>query len=54
MCRKAKVALIIDEAHAIELYGNRSTGLIEAPGIADDVFLSVNPAGKALGLAGGF
>jgi 8-amino-7-oxononanoate synthase len=54
ICRKAGIALIIDEAHAIGLYGNHGTGLIEANGIADDVFLSINPAGKALGLAGAF
>jgi 8-amino-7-oxononanoate synthase len=54
ICRKAGVALIIDEAHAIGLYGERGSGLIEAAGIADDVFLSINPAGKALGLAGAF
>jgi 8-amino-7-oxononanoate synthase len=54
MCKKAGIALIIDEAHAIGLYGDHGTGLIEANGIADDVFLSINPAGKALGLAGAF
>lgn len=54
LCKKAGIALIIDEAHAIGLYGERGTGLIEAAGIADDVFLSINPAGKALGLAGAF
>jgi 8-amino-7-oxononanoate synthase len=54
LCKKGGVAFIIDEAHAIGLYGDRGAGLIEATGIADDVFLSVNPAGKALGLAGAF
>jgi 8-amino-7-oxononanoate synthase len=54
LCREAGVALIVDEAHAIGLYGDRGTGLIESTGIADDTFLSINPAGKALGLAGAF
>ncbi len=54
LCREAGVALIIDEAHAVGIYGEHGTGLIEAAGIADDVFLSVNPAGKALGSAGAF
>jgi 8-amino-7-oxononanoate synthase len=54
LCREAGVALVIDEAHAIGIYGERGSGLIEAVGIADDVFLSINPAGKALGAAGAF
>jgi 8-amino-7-oxononanoate synthase len=54
LCREAGVALIVDEAHAIGLYGDRGTGLIESTGIAGDTFLSINPAGKALGLAGAF
>ena len=54
LCREAGVALIVDEAHAIGLYGDRGSGLIESTGIAGDTFLSINPAGKALGLAGAF
>jgi 8-amino-7-oxononanoate synthase len=54
LCKEAGVALIVDEAHAIGLYGDRGTGLIESTGIANDTFLSINPAGKALGLAGAF
>lgn len=54
MCRNAGAALIVDEAHAIGVYGEHGAGLIEAAGISDDVFLSINPAGKALGLAGAF
>jgi 8-amino-7-oxononanoate synthase len=54
LCKESGIALIVDEAHAIGLYGDRGTGLIEAAGIAVDIFLSINPAGKALGLAGAF
>jgi 8-amino-7-oxononanoate synthase len=54
ICRQAGAALIVDEAHAVGIYGERGSGLIEAAGIADDVFLSINPAGKALGVAGAF
>ena len=43
-------ALIVDEAHALGLYGNRGQGLAGG----DGVFVSVNPAGKALGVAGAF
>lgn len=54
LCKRAGVALIVDEAHAIGMYGERGTGLIEASGVSGDVFLSINPAGKALGAAGAF
>jgi 8-amino-7-oxononanoate synthase len=50
----AESALIVDEAHAVGIYGERGSGLIEARGIASDVFVSVNTAGKALGVAGAF
>ena len=47
---KFGAALIVDEAHAVGLYGNRGQGLVGTGG----VFVSVNPAGKALGVAGAF
>ncbi|MEP7353365.1 MAG: 8-amino-7-oxononanoate synthase [Acidobacteriota bacterium] len=46
--------LIVDEAHAVGIYGQRGSGLIEELGIGKDVFLSINTAGKALGVAGAF
>ena len=54
MCRKAGALLIVDEAHAVGIYGPRGTGLIEELGIDRDVFVSINAAGKALGVAGAF
>src|SRR6202030_2346541 len=54
LCRKFNAALIVDEAHAVGLYGKRGSGLIEARGVADDVFVSINTAGKALGVSGAF
>lgn len=54
LCRKFHAALIVDEAHAVGIYGERGSGLIEARGVASDVFVSVNTAGKALGVAGAF
>lgn len=41
--------LIVDEAHAVGIFGETGSGLID-----DEVFLSVNPCGKALGVAGAF
>jgi 8-amino-7-oxononanoate synthase len=54
VCRSLGAALIVDEAHAVGVYGAGGSGLIEATGIEDDVFLSVNTAGKALGVSGAF
>ncbi len=54
LCRSAGAALIVDEAHAVGLYGGRGSGLIEAAGIESEVALSVNTAGKALGVGGAF
>jgi 8-amino-7-oxononanoate synthase len=48
------VALIVDEAHAVGLYGDRGQGRIEETNVGDGVFVTVNPAGKALGVAGAF
>jgi 8-amino-7-oxononanoate synthase len=47
-------ALIVDEAHAVGVYGSCGSGLIEELGIDDAVFVSINTAGKALGVAGAF
>ena len=54
LCRAAGAALIVDEAHAVGVCGARGSGLIEASGIDADVFVSVNTAGKALGVSGAF
>jgi 8-amino-7-oxononanoate synthase len=54
LCRDTGAALIVDEAHAVGIYGEAGSGLIEARGIGRDVFASINTAGKALGVAGAF
>jgi 8-amino-7-oxononanoate synthase len=54
LCRETDTRLIVDEAHAVGLFGERGSGLIERSGIDADVFLSVNTAGKALGVSGAF
>lgn len=48
--KKLGAALIVDEAHSVGLYGDRGQGLVGD----DGVFVSVNPAGKALGVGGAF
>jgi 8-amino-7-oxononanoate synthase len=54
LCREHGAALIVDEAHAVGIYGERGSGWMEACGGENDVFVSVNTAGKALGVAGAF
>ena len=54
VCRDEDAALIVDEAHAVGIYGARGSGMIEECGIESGVFLSVNTAGKALGVSGAF
>ena len=43
--------LIVDEAHAVGMFGANGSGLI---GDHSKIFLSINTAGKALGVAGAF
>ncbi|MEZ5426473.1 MAG: 8-amino-7-oxononanoate synthase [Pyrinomonadaceae bacterium] len=54
ICAETGTNLIVDEAHAVGIYGEKGSGLIEQSGIADQVFLSINTAGKALGVGGAF
>jgi 8-amino-7-oxononanoate synthase len=54
LSKNTGMALIIDEAHAVGIYGERGTGAIESAGVSEDVFLSINSAGKALGVSGAF
>lgn len=52
LCRSHRAALIVDEAHAVGIYGPRGSGLLEET--RSDAFVSVNTAGKALGVSGAF
>lgn len=54
LCRETGTSLIVDEAHAVGIYGNRGSGYVEQTGTGDGVFLTINTAGKALGVAGAF
>ena len=54
VCRRFGAALVVDEAHAVGIYGDDGSGLIRAADVAGDVLLSINTAGKALGAAGAF
>jgi 8-amino-7-oxononanoate synthase len=48
-----RVWLMVDEAHAVGLYGARRTGLIEAQGLTERVEVQMGTLSKALGSSGG-
>ena len=52
VCTKHQAALIVDEAHAVGVYGERGSGRLEETGA--EALVSINTAGKALGVAGAF
>jgi 8-amino-7-oxononanoate synthase len=54
LCRDSGAVLIVDEAHAVGVWGAQGTGLIEEAGVQSNVCVSINTAGKALGVAGAF
>ena len=54
LCRETETILIVDEAHAVGVYGARGSGRIEQTNTGSGVFLSVDTAGKAMGVSGAF
>jgi 8-amino-7-oxononanoate synthase len=54
ICRRTGATLVVDEAHAVGVYGARGSGLIEHLGLDPNGCISINTAGKALGVAGAF
>jgi 8-amino-7-oxononanoate synthase len=54
LCRLNDATLIVDEAHAVGIYGTRGSGLLEEHGLDAANCVSINTAGKALGVSGAF
>jgi 8-amino-7-oxononanoate synthase len=52
LAKKFDCKLIVDEAHALGILGNRGEGLCQALGISDAVFARIITFGKALGCHG--
>ena len=54
LCRATGAVLVVDEAHAVGICGRRGSGLLEEAGIDPNGCISINTAGKALGVSGAF
>src|SRR5438128_181364 len=54
LCRATGAALVVDEAHAVGVCGRHGSGLLEEAGINPNSCISINTAGKALGVSGAF
>jgi 8-amino-7-oxononanoate synthase len=54
LCSSAGACMVVDEAHAVGIYGARGSGLLEQLNVSDGTLLSVNAAGKTLGVSGAF
>ncbi|ARS34386.1 aminotransferase class I/II-fold pyridoxal phosphate-dependent enzyme [Pontibacter actiniarum] len=52
VCNAQQAALIVDEAHAVGLYGENGEGLVSALGLEQEVFARVLTYGKAMGSHG--
>lgn len=52
LCNEHQAALLVDEAHAVGLYGGKGEGLTVALGLQEQVFAQVITYGKAMGLHG--
>jgi 8-amino-7-oxononanoate synthase len=54
LAEETNTTLIVDEAHAVGVYGARGSGLVEEVGGGASVFVTINTAGKAMGVSGAF
>ncbi|MDA8018504.1 MAG: 8-amino-7-oxononanoate synthase [Thermoanaerobaculia bacterium] len=54
LCRRFRAEMIVDDAHAVGLFGNRGSGLVEHFGITDSCAAVTSTCGKALGVGGAF
>lgn len=52
LCLEHKVHLVIDEAHALGVFGNKGEGLVSKLGLQDQVFAQIVTFGKGLGCHG--
>jgi 8-amino-7-oxononanoate synthase len=54
ICQRYEAVPIVDEAHGVGIFGRRGTGVLEETAVDPTACVSINTAGKALGVAGAF
>lgn len=54
LAREFECAMLVDEAHALGLFGKRGSGLCDELGVADQVDVRMGTLGKAFGCFGAF
>jgi len=54
LCAKKKASLVVDEAHATGVFGEKGGGLVEEAGLEGRVDVTIGTLSKALGSVGGF
>lgn len=54
ICRRHDAVPIVDEAHAVGVFGRNGSGVLEEAAVDPTACVSINTAGKALGVAGAF
>ena len=52
ICQKNAAALVVDEAHAVGVFGDKGEGLVAKYGLENDVFARIITFGKAYGCHG--
>lgn len=52
LCKNKKCRLIVDEAHAVGVFGANGVGLVQAQGLQNQVFARIVTFGKAMGCHG--
>jgi 8-amino-7-oxononanoate synthase len=54
LCDAHRALLVVDEAHALGVYGPEGQGWMPAHGIPHHHYISINPCGKAMAASGAF
>lgn len=54
ICQRHDAVPIVDEAHGVGVFGRKGTGALEESAVDPTACVSINTAGKALGVAGAF
>ena len=52
ICKKHKCYLVVDEAHALGVFGDKGEGLVQMLGLQEEVFARIMTFGKGLGCHG--